>query len=57
MQVGFNSEGVIQALELELYCNAGCSVDLSYGVCVITDYRHVPIVKLLLVCGRCCHVL
>jgi len=36
LQVGFTSEGMIQALELQLYGNAGYSIDLSYGVCVIT---------------------
>ena len=39
VQVGFTSEGVIQALELKLYSNAGYSVDLSDEVNAITDIQ------------------
>ncbi len=31
-QVGFSSEGRLLALDLNLYCNAGNSLDLSHSI-------------------------
>ena len=52
-QVGFTKAGLIQALELDLYCNGGYALDISYFVgismsgsamsvyLIIIKYKHV----------------
>ncbi len=32
MQVGYTQEGKLLALDMDLYCNAGNSLDLSYSI-------------------------
>ena len=39
-KVGFNEDGKIKACEISLYCNAGCSKDLSDAVSI---FRHLKI--------------
>ena len=55
-KVGFSSEGLVQALDVQMYNSAGWSIDLSGAVlgramCHSTNAYYIPNVK---VTGNCC---
>lgn len=43
LQVGFSKDGKIQALDIDLYANAGNTVDLSFAVSVDSCCRRLKV--------------